>query len=186
MSEAQVAAMLAREKVVLDHRVRGWSFYRIEKELRIANPGEVWRRAIERDENIGYKRAEAIRLEEARLDALQDGIWDKALGGDARAVEVCLKLLERRARMLGLDFADMISGRLVEVEQAKVRVMAAALVKALNAADVGPDARRAAVSSFFAELRAADVKENPLALPVRSVLDGPAAQGLADEDRDLL
>jgi hypothetical protein len=35
-------------------------------------------------------------------------------------------------------------------------------------------------------LRAADVKENPLALPVRSVLDGPAAQGLADEDRDLL
>lgn len=168
MSEAQTKQMLLREDIVLKERSRGKSFYRIERDHDphknssrecdcggLPNPDRIWRRAIEREENINWRRAEAIRLEEQRLDELQDGIWDKALNGDARAVEVALKVLERRARMIGLDFADELSGKLVEVEQQKVRLMASALVKALQAIDTTPAQRQAATAAFFTELRAA-------------------------------
>jgi hypothetical protein len=170
MSPEQVEVMLRREEIVLAERAKGLSFYKIER-LHVTrphansegdscpcggltNPDRIWRRAIQRDENVNWRRAEAIRLEEQRLDELQGGIWDKALNGDARAVEVALKVLERRARMLGLDFADYLSGQMVEVEQAKVRLMATALVKALQAVDASPEQRRAATETFFNELRA--------------------------------
>jgi hypothetical protein len=158
MSPEQTAAMLERERVVMEHRVRGWSFYRIKHELKIANPDKVWKRAVAREENVGYLRAESVRLEEQRLDSLQDGIWDRALSGDPRAVEVALKVLERRARLLGLDFADMISSKLVEVEQAKVQLMATALVKALTVLEATPEQRRVATMAFFSELREAHAR----------------------------
>jgi hypothetical protein len=193
MSPAQTAAMLRREEVVLRERSKGLSFYRIERLHRghgdegyggdcdcggiPANADRIWKRAINRDENIGWRRAEAIRLEEQRLDELQEGIWDKALKGDARAVEVALKVLERRARMLGLDFADYLSGKMVEVEEAKVRLMATALVKALQETGATPERRRAATAKFFEELRAASGEGE----------DGVhVITALSDEDRRLL
>jgi hypothetical protein len=154
LSPEQTAEMLRKERIVLDHRIKGWSFHRIQKEFGIYNPDRVFRRAIERDENEGYRRAEAIRLEELRLDDLQEGIWAKALGGDARAVEVALKVLERRSRLLGLDFADMVSGQLVEVERAKVKLMATALVAALNTVELSAEEKRKATKAFMGELRA--------------------------------
>lgn len=153
MSQKQIDAMLARERIVLDERIKGKSFYKIEQEHGIHNPDRIWKRAISRDENAEYRRAEAIRLEDLRLDALQEGIWDRALAGEPRAVEVALKVLERRARLFGLDFADMISGQMVEVEQAKVRVMATALVTALNSIGATVDQRKAATTAFLGELR---------------------------------
>ena len=42
------------------------------------------------------------RLELARLDALQTAVWDKALAGDSAAVNTVLRILEQRARLLGL------------------------------------------------------------------------------------
>lgn len=48
--------------------------------------------------------AEALRaLEAARLDALQLGHWKAAAAGDVAAATVVLKIMERRARLLGLD-----------------------------------------------------------------------------------
>jgi hypothetical protein len=167
MSPEQTAEMLRREKIVLEERIKGKSFYKIEREHGIPNADRVFRRAIERQENEGYRRAEAIRLEELRLDELQEGIWPRALAGDPRSVEVALKVLERRARMQGLDFADMISGQLVEVERAKVKVMATALVSALNAAGLNAEQRKQITAAFLAELRTV---QQPAALPGRPEL----------------
>ena len=171
LSKQQEEAMLEREKIVLNARIRGVPFAQIERDHGIVNAARVHRRALERDGNDSFRRAEATRLEELRLDTLQDGIWDKAISGDSRAVEVALKILERRAKMNGLDFADMISGQLVEIEQAKVRVMAAALVTAMNSVDgLTAEQKAAMTGAFFAELRAA------------AAVDTPAALSPADED----
>lgn len=172
MSKEQIDAMLEREKIVLEHRIKGWSFYRIKRELKIANPDRIFRRAIARDENEPYRRAEAIRLEELRLDELQEGIWPRALSGEPRAVEVALKVLERRARMHGLDFADMISGQLVEVERAKVKLMATALVTALNAIGATAEQRRQATAAFLAELRTVAHSDEVGLVAVGQVPDG--------------
>jgi hypothetical protein len=184
MSQAQIDEMLRKERVVMDLRIKGKSFYQIEKETKIHNCDRVFKRAISRVENQDIARQEAIRLENLRLDELQSGqIWDKAMNGDSRAVEVALKILERRARLNGLDFADMISGQLVEVEQAKVRLMATALVEALNRTSATPDEKKAAVKAFMDELRAARQETETVA---GQVLPALPASTRSPEDEALL
>ena len=43
------------------------------------------------------------RLEVERLDALLIAHWAKATGGDDAATRTCLRIMERRAALLGLD-----------------------------------------------------------------------------------
>ena len=42
-------------------------------------------------------------LEADRLDALHAAIWPKAMNGDMRAVDRVLRIMERRAKLFGLD-----------------------------------------------------------------------------------
>jgi hypothetical protein len=55
---------------------------------------------------LNARRAEAAeavsRLELERLDALLRAVWDKAVGGDVKAIAAALKIVERRAALLGL------------------------------------------------------------------------------------
>jgi len=48
-------------------------------------------------------RARVTREELERIDQLERVYWVKAIQGDYRAAELCMKFKERRARMLGLD-----------------------------------------------------------------------------------
>lgn len=54
-------------------------------------------------ENVPENVTELRRLEGARLDRLQAAVWPKALSGDPAAVRAVVRLMERRARLLGLD-----------------------------------------------------------------------------------
>ena len=45
-----------------------------------------------------------LQVQEAdRLDRLQFNLWNRAVGGDVTAIQTVLKIMERRARLLGLD-----------------------------------------------------------------------------------
>lgn len=46
---------------------------------------------------------EFVAIECRRLDALIEALWSKAVDGDEGAVATMLRVMERRARMLGLD-----------------------------------------------------------------------------------
>jgi len=100
--------------------------------------------------------------------------------------------------MHGLDFADMVSGQLVEVERAKVRVLATALVTALRSVDLTPEQSRAVTAAFFEQVRQVTTEAPPpLALQARQEDDDdggvpydagppPAAVALTPADQDLL
>lgn len=49
-------------------------------------------------------------LELLRLDALQAGLWDRAVGGEVKAVNAVLRIIEQRSRLLGLDKPQQNSG----------------------------------------------------------------------------
>lgn len=44
-----------------------------------------------------------VQLESHRLDRALNAIWDKVQAGDLGAIDRALKIMERRARLLGLD-----------------------------------------------------------------------------------
>ena len=55
-------------------------------------------------DKAAYEAADVMRVEEGeRLDRLQRAVWQQALGGDVRAVTAVLRIMERRARLFGLD-----------------------------------------------------------------------------------
>ena len=46
---------------------------------------------------------EIAELEMSRLDALLQAVWEKAIGGKYEAIDRALKIMDRRAKLLGLD-----------------------------------------------------------------------------------
>ena len=46
---------------------------------------------------------ELRKMEAERLDRMMAGLWDKAIDGDTWSVDRVLNIMERRARLLGLD-----------------------------------------------------------------------------------
>lgn len=94
-----------RERLVLDLRRAGATFDDIATQAGYADPSGAWqayRRAIGRTLTEAHAD-EQRELEAARLDSLQQAIWDRAIAGDLPAVNGVLRIMERRARLLGLD-----------------------------------------------------------------------------------
>jgi hypothetical protein len=44
-----------------------------------------------------------LAMEVDRLDSLQQAIWTDAIGGDRQAIETALKIIQARAKVLGLE-----------------------------------------------------------------------------------
>ena len=51
------------------------------------------------------------KIEDQRLDALLEAVWPQAVSGDYKAVEVSLKIMERRANLRGIDAPKKVETR---------------------------------------------------------------------------
>lgn len=79
--------------------------------------------------DIPRAEADALRaLECRRLDALQAACWGPALDGDLAAVDRVLRIIDRRARLLGLDAPTRldVSPGDVDLDGTVVRILALA------------------------------------------------------------
>jgi len=99
--------ILAKEKASRAFRLRaeGWTYAEIAGQLGYQNPSSA-RKALLRalDSLLPIEEANEIRrLESARLDALHAKLWSSAMDGDMTAIAGVLRIMERRAKLLGLD-----------------------------------------------------------------------------------
>jgi hypothetical protein len=87
-------------------RLAGYSHRDIAAQLGVA-PSSAYKRvrhALDELNKTNLESAEQLRaLELLRLDELLSSLWDTAIAGDLRAVDRVLKVMERRAKLLGLD-----------------------------------------------------------------------------------
>ena len=94
------------EERCLSLRPEGLTHREIAARLGIA-PSSAYKRvrhALDAVNERNAAEAERLRtLELLRLDALQDAIWEKALEGEAKSLSRVLAIMERRAKLLGLD-----------------------------------------------------------------------------------
>ena len=84
-------------------RASGASFRAIGAALGIDH---TWARTLllKALEEVTDETAEMLRKQEGeRLDLLQRGVWADALAGDTKATTAVLRIMERRAKLFGLD-----------------------------------------------------------------------------------
>jgi hypothetical protein len=119
----------------LELRSAGLSFREIARELKVA-PATAYK-AVARGlaaVNAGCReQAQELRaLEALRLDQLQAALWERATDGDVRAIDRILRIMERRARLLGLDEPERRETK-VEINPREARFRRELLVKQILA-----------------------------------------------------
>ncbi len=123
------------EERCLALRLEGLTHREIARRLGIA-PSSAYKRvrhALDAVNERNAAEAERLRtLELLRLDALQDAIWEKALAGEAKSLGRLLTIMERRAKLLGLD-APTSARREEPLSPQGLRLQREALVRQIRA-----------------------------------------------------
>ena len=95
-----------RKLRALDLRKAGLSYRQIGEEMGVSynTAFRDVRQALEALLEVEHDKADEVRrIELQRLDELWRGLWPDATDGDPAAVRAALSLMERRAKLLGLD-----------------------------------------------------------------------------------
>ncbi len=98
-----------RDARVFELRIQGKTFNQIAIEVGFSGPSGAWQ-AYQRikGECIYESIDEARQLELMRLDELQLAVWDRAINGELPAAHCVLKIMDRRAKLLGLDKPEKV------------------------------------------------------------------------------
>ena len=115
--EEKAAELEAKEAKVLELRRAGFTFQRIAEEVGYATPSGA-QRALERIMTRNIPQApEEFRWQELdRLDRMQVALWPRAMKGDDRAIGTIIRLMERRARLVGIDAPQRIQAEVVNYD----------------------------------------------------------------------
>jgi hypothetical protein len=99
-------------------RTAGYTYAEIARTLGYANEGGAWK-AVEavRKTAIRESGRELVNLELERFDQLQRAATSRALGGDPSAIRAALRVMDQRARMLGL-YRSPIDERIPDAREA--------------------------------------------------------------------
>ncbi len=93
----------SRRQQALELRLAGAPYRLIADRLGVSLP-VAWKHTQAALQQAPHEPVQELRqIELARLDRLQTAHWPQALGGSADATDRVLKIMDRRARLLGLD-----------------------------------------------------------------------------------
>jgi len=106
LAACQLVSKEMNQKAALRLRARGLTYQAIGDELGVTQQ-TANRYVLEALANLRAEAGEAAQevreLESMRLDRMLSAVWDLAEAGDIKAIETVLKLMERRAKLRGLD-----------------------------------------------------------------------------------
>ena len=97
-------AAAERAAAAMTLRRSGATYPEIARQLGYADPSGAYR-AVQRGltETLQEPADELRAVELDRLDRMQMAHWSRALAGDVKATQMVLRIMERRARLAGLD-----------------------------------------------------------------------------------
>jgi hypothetical protein len=143
--------LVDKEVKVLELRRAGFTWQRIAEQTGYADHTgayAAYKRAIKRTQQ---QPADELREQEIdRIDRLQLAIWEDAMYGDTKAILTIVRLMERRAKLLGLDMPIKIEQEVTtwtggDTIDRAVRDLAA-LLTANNADSTGESAMAVIIS----------------------------------------
>ena len=137
MPESDTSGRLGRarehELKAFELRKSGASFSAIGKALQVSPTG-AWRmvkRVMSKLAKLSAEEAAVVRqMELERLDRMLLGLWGKATSGNEKAVLATVRIMERRADLLGLDAPKRqeltgANGQAIAIEDARAEIAGA-------------------------------------------------------------
>ena len=109
--------LLAKELKVLDLRRAGFTFQRIAEETGYRQPSgaqRAYKRIMDRTKPQAVEEHRWQELD--RLDRMQVALWPRAMKGDDKAINTIVRLMERRARLVGIDAPTKIQAEVVNYD----------------------------------------------------------------------
>ncbi len=95
---------LDRQVAALELRKQGVSFIAIAKKLGYSGPAGAYRAVMTAIQKTLQEPADELRkIELERLDVMQAAAWWAASNGEPHAIDRVLRIMERRAKYMGLD-----------------------------------------------------------------------------------
>jgi hypothetical protein len=127
-SPARVRAA-ERQRNAMELRKAGATYAAIAGELGYSDARSAERAVIAGLRAAGREASEdLLPMELDRLDRLQAGLWADAINGEVPAVLACLRIMERRSRLVGLDAPLKMNQRIDSHEQVNIDVTGAVMV----------------------------------------------------------
>ena len=108
---------IERENKVIELRSQSYTWRAIADAVGYASGAgalKAYMRAIKRQQQEPVEAA--LFMELSRLDELQSTYWEPAVQGNMRAGEFVLRIMDRRAKFLGLDAPTKIQAEVVSYE----------------------------------------------------------------------
>lgn len=134
-------------------RAKGHTYEEIADRLGYANPARARLAVTKALEHSFREPAKHVReLEARRLDELQAAAWPAAVAGSDKAINAVLRIMERRAKLFGLDAPSKIEHR-VELDSAQAAALVDVLNRVFNDLGLSPEQRVIAGEVVPARLR---------------------------------
>lgn len=124
--------VVAREQEVVRLRRGGltWDMIGDRLGIHLTTARAAYERALKR---VVQEDIEEIRkLEGERLDIAQAAIWETVLKGDNTSINTLIRIMERRAKLLGLDQPIKIQSEVITYDGDNVRAELARIVANAN------------------------------------------------------
>lgn len=103
-----------RERLALQLRRGGMVYGEIARRLGFRSASGAYKAVSRACRSIVAEEVELLRrLECQRLDAIHEALWSRALSGDLAAIDAVVKVMGRRAKLLGLDLPPGLLADLV-------------------------------------------------------------------------
>ena len=142
-TKAQQAKTAERRRAAVELRIAGTPWHEIANLLGYDSKASAYtdvRRALEKAVTKLSIPLEAHRqLELDRLDAMQSALWPAVLDGNTKAIDTALRLMDRRAKLIGLD-APQRHELTLEALDAAIEDYSAQLAAARSEAEQGEEA----------------------------------------------
>lgn len=133
------ATVAGNENKAVELRKAGLPYAQIADALGFASASSAYRtvmRALARNQS---EQVEELRMiEGARLDRMQQAVWQRAVQGDLHTIDRVLRIMDRRARLFGLDAPQKVSVNTDEVD-AQIEQLLAELASLPSVSDELPD-----------------------------------------------
>lgn len=104
------ATVTANETKAVELRKAGVPYAQIAEHVGYASPSSAYRAVMRALAQNQSEEVEELRMiEGARLDRMQQTVWHRAMDGDLPTIDRVLRIMERRARLFGLDAPQKVA-----------------------------------------------------------------------------